>query len=90
MQNDARYEQLVDQLEIQYLLQKEAPTNQSQWRDLNTLKGFLSGLETDQATNQIWFRINLKDTTNFSINSNDQQPAILSAHQEATATDLKI
>ena len=90
MQNDARYEQLVDQLEIQYLLQKEAPTNQSQWRDLSTLKGFLSGLETDQATNQIWFRINLKDTTNFSINPNDQQPAILSAHQEATAADLKI
>ena len=90
MNNDSRYEKLKDQLEIEYILQKTLPTEQSSWKSLVQLQSFLAQELNDQTTNQIWYRIKLKDTNTFRISSTDEQPVILNAHQLPTDPGLKI
>ena len=90
VQIDSRYEKLQGQLEIEYILQKNTPNDQSDWLSLNQLQSSLGQATNDQTTNQIWYRIKLKDLTNFRISAADEQSVILNAHQDATALDLKI
>ena len=88
--NDNRYEQLKDQLELQFVMQKTQPDDAALWKILNDFQTYLSEQDSDQVSNQIWYRIVLKDKNNFNINANDEAPKVLSNHQASTAADLKI
>ena len=90
-QNDPRYANLQGQLELQYLLKKDAPTNgETNWKTLNEFKTYLASLNQDQTTNKIWFKIILKDKINFNINSVDEQPKVLSDHKAPNDAAIKI
>ena len=57
------FKDLNDRLEIQYYLGKNNPDNIPDvvWRSAEELKAFLAIQNTDQETNQIWFRFNIKE-----------------------------
>ena len=88
--NDNRYEQLDGQLELQFVMQRNQPNEQAPWKTLNEFQTYLAQLNDDQTSNQIWYKIILKDKQNFNISSADEQPKVLSSHQASTAADLKI
>ena len=88
--NDPRYDKLNDLLEIQYILQKNQPDAAANWQDLNGLVKFLENQNNDQNTNQIWYRIRLKDATEFNLSTQDARPIILNPHQEPTVANINV
>ena len=82
--NDPRYEQIInlDLLEIQYIMQRNKPDANANWQDLNGLVNFLKTQDRDQNTNQIWYRIYLKNTADFNLDNQALEPKILNAHQD--------
>ena len=89
--NEQIFTQLNGRLEIQYYLGKTASTNNDDWRDLNNFQEFLKTRTTDQSTNQIWYRLNVKAATAdqqvFQIN---QTPQVLSAEKIDDTAAVKI
>ena len=89
-QNDSRYQDLKGKLKLQYIMQKDAPNASSDWKSLTELKNFLSSQTDDQITNKIWYRFNLEDQTNFSLDANFVNPIVLSDHVEPNDAKIKI
>ena len=60
------FKDLKDRLEVQYYLGKNNPDTITdvEWRSAQELKDFLAQQNTDQNTNKIWFRLNVKDPQN--------------------------
>ena len=71
-------------------MQKDTPDASSDWKTLTELKNFLASQTDDQITNKIWYRINLEDQTNFSLDANFVNPIVLSDHVEPNDTKIKI
>ena len=59
------FKDLRNRLEVQYYLGKTNPDSigNAEWRSAQELKIFLESQNSDQETNQIWFRLNIKETT---------------------------
>ena len=88
--NDPRYSKLEGQLELQYAMQLDTPNNTTVWNTLDNFKNYLESLNQDQTTNKIWFKIILKNNTDFTMAANDLSPKVLSDHQASTAQNLRI
>ena len=87
---DSRYEQLRGKLKLQYIMQEQKPNEQSDWKELIEFKKSLEEANDDKTNNRIWYRINLEDQVNFSLDFNFQDPMILSDYQSANDSNLKI
>ena len=88
------FNELRDRLEVQYYLGKNNPNNNSSitWRTAADLKAFLATQDRDQTTNQIWFRLNVKNPTdaNGQIFQVDPKAEILSPEEINATAKIKI
>ena len=90
--NDSRFEELSNSnlLEVQYILQKQMPNENDSWKSLDELALYLQNETNDQPSNQIWYRINLKQSSKFNLKNEDVQPKILNNHQDPNVPEIKI
>ena len=91
--NNDVFEDLKDRLFIEYYLGKDVDKiNESDWMTREQLVSYLSNLNTDQTTNEIWFRLNVSnpdgdDVQIFNIN---KKPKKLSEENISDSAKVKI
>ena len=86
------FKDLQSRLEVQYYLGTSASTNDDDWRTAEKFKEFLAGQNTDQTTNKIWFRLNVKnlDDPNAQIFQIDQTARMLMDEDISAKAKIKI
>ena len=88
------FKDLQSRLEVQYYLGQTDPDTITniQWRNAQELVDFLATQSTDQPTNQIWFRLNIKETDdpNAQIFQINKKAKILSNEDISVNAKIKI
>ena len=86
------FSDLESRLEVQYYLGATASSNDSDWRIAEEFIQFLEEQTTDQNTNKIWFRFNIKDPTdlNGQIFQIDKTAKVLNQEQINEQAKIKI
>ena len=94
IKNNPVFAELNNRLEVQYYLGENDPNNQQNinWQSAEGLKEFLANQSTDQTTNQIWFRLNVKesDDPNGQVFQVDQSAKILISEDISATAKIKI
>ena len=94
IKNNPVFAELNNRLEVQYYLGINDPNNQQNinWQSAEGLKEFLANQSTDQITNQIWFRLNVKesDDPNGQVFQVDQSAKILISEDISAKAKIKI
>ena len=92
--NPTAFQELKSRLSIEYYLGKDTTNlTDDQWQNRVDFKRTLEETNTDQTTNEIWFRLNVKNPTNdpdAQIFHIDKTPKILSNHNISTTAKVKI
>ena len=88
------FKDLQSRLEVQYYLGQNDPDTMTniQWRSAQELVDFLAIQNLDQSTNQIWFRLNIKETNdpNAQIFQIDKKAKILTNEDISANAQIKI